>query len=129
MEISTQEEYAKTCGFLYTTLRRKDKKEPSTAQWIYRHIEEANLAFLLIGLKLECEDKHILYSDLKQLLNTTNLWDAIDQAKLFQEIATAQVPFPAGVLDRFDHPTVVKVSKHLLEQWGDPQLLETLILP
>ena len=128
IEISTQEEHAKTYGFLYTTLRSEDKKEPSTAQWIYRHIEEAKLALLVIALKIESRDKNLLYSNLKQLLNKKNLWDAIDEAKLFEEIASARIPFYASVKDRNEALTVSEVAKEVIKTYGDPNLLPVMSL-
>ena len=111
IEISTQEEHAKQCGFLYIMLRRSDKREPLIAQWIYRHIGEANLSFLVIGLKLGSSDKGILYSDLKRLVSEKQFHDAIDQAKLFEEVASARIPFYTSVKERDECPTVLEVTE------------------
>ena len=128
MEISTQEEYAKTCGFLYITLRHADEREPSIAQWIYRYIEEAKLALRIVELKLESPDKQIFYSDLKQLISKKQFHDAIDQTKLFEEVASARIQFYASAEERDKRPTVLEISKDIMQQYGDPNLLSALSL-
>ena len=128
IEISTQEEHAKQCGFLYIILKRSDKREPSIAQWVYRHIEEAKLAFLVVGLKLESPDKHILYSDLKQIVSTKQFHNAIDQAKLFEEVASARIPFCASVEERAECSTVLEVTRKIIAKYGEPKLLKVLSL-
>ena len=128
IEISTTEEYAKTCGFLYITLRHADEREPLIAQWIYRHIEEAKLALLVVGLKLEGPDKHILYSDLKQLVGQKQFHDAIDEAMLFEEIASGRIPFYASVEERDKRPTVLDAVSEIIREHGDPRLLHRLSL-
>ena len=128
MEISTQEEHAKTCGFLYITLRHADEREPSIAQWIYRYIEEAKLALRIVELKLKFSGKDILYSNLKQLVSQKQFHDAIDEAKLFEEVALARLPFSPTVLDMFDRPTILDTSRGIIERHGDSYLLHQLSL-
>ena len=128
IEISVKDEFHKNCGLFYITLISDDKKEPSTAQWIYRHLSEAQLALHVIQLKLQSSEKQSLYSDLEQLLNKMNLWDALNKAKLFKEIAAARLPFAATVLDRFDRPTVIETSRDIIEQLGDSYLFHQLSL-
>ena len=128
IEISTTEEYRKMCGFLYITLRRKDKKEPSIAQWIYRHLPEVQLALHVIQLKLKSPEKRDLYLNLGQLLDKMNLWDAIDEAKLFKEIAAAKLPFAASIQEKVKHPNILETSRDIIEQYGDSYFLHKLSL-
>ena len=128
IEISTQEEHAKQCGFLYIILKRSDERNPLIAQWIYRHIEEAKLAFLVVRLKLEGPHQSILYADLKHLVSQKQFHDATDEIKLFKEIAAARIPPYASQQERVDLPKVADSVETKLKEHGDPQLLKVLSL-